>query len=257
VKFIMMHHTIRATARTTGQDTTKETESLARDAGQISPSDTAAPSPFAAAAPRQIRVLLADDHRMILEMLALFLTNSAGMEVVTAQNFDEAAAILQESGPFDVVLLDLTMPGMNGITGLKRAIRLNQGKPVAIITGNPGPRMLQEIMAAGAAGLILKTTAARSLTNAIQFIHSGERYLPMELIYAPSEPNPVVRNGQLSDKEVEVLAELAGGKPNKEIAKALNLAEPTVKMHVTAICRKIGAQNRTQAVVLARDLGLV
>jgi two-component system, NarL family, nitrate/nitrite response regulator NarL len=156
-----------------------------------------------------------------------------------------------------VVLLDLNMPGMNGIAGLKRAIRLNEGRPVAIITSNPGPRMLQEIMGAGAAGVILKTTPARSLGNAIQFIHAGERYLPMELMYGASEPNPVLRNGQLSDKEADVLGHLAEGKPNKEIAKALDLAEPTVKMHVTAICRKIGAQNRTQAVVLARDLGLV
>jgi two-component system, NarL family, nitrate/nitrite response regulator NarL len=253
----MMHNTIRATARTATQETDKGTEGVSKDIAQIAPSDAATLAPSDRNAPRKIRVLLADDHRMILEMLALFLTDSGGMDVVTAQSFDEAAAILHDSGPFDVVLLDLTMPGMNGIAGLKRAIRMNQGLPVAIITGNPGPRMLQEIMAAGAAGLILKTTAARSLTNAIQFIHSGERYLPMELICAPSEPNPVVRNGQLSDKEVEVLAELAGGKPNKEIAKALNLAEPTVKMHVTSICRKIGAQNRTQAVVLARDLGLV
>lgn len=211
----------------------------------------------AQAGARAIRVLLADDHRMILEMFAMFLTGSAGMEVVTAQSFDEAAAVMQESGPFDVVLLDLTMPGMNGIAGLKRAMRLNQGKPVAIITGNPGPRMLQEIMATGAAGVILKTTAARSLTNAIQFIHAGERYLPLELMRAVAEPAPVLRNGQLSEKEMDVLVELAAGKPNKEIAKALDLAEPTVKMHVTAICRKIGAQNRTQAVVLARDLGLV
>jgi DNA-binding NarL/FixJ family response regulator len=74
---------------------------------------------------------------------------------------------------------------------------------------------------------------------------------------AQAMPNPVVKNGQLSDKEMEVLSYLAEGKPNKEIANELNLAEPTVKMHVTAICRKIGAQNRTQAVVMARDLGLV
>ena len=204
-----------------------------------------------------LRVLLADDHRMILDMFSMFLTSTAGMEVTTASSFDDAAALLQDNGPFDVVLLDLNMPGMNGIAGLKRALRLNEGRPVAIITSNPSARMLQEIMGNGSAGVILKTTPARSLCNAIRFIHAGERYLPMDLMAAPSEPNPVLRNGQLSDKEADVLGQLAEGKPNKEIAKALDLAEPTVKMHVTAICRKIGAQNRTQAVVMARDLGLI
>lgn len=205
----------------------------------------------------RLRVLLADDHRMILDMFSMFLTSTAGMDVVTAQSFDEAAGLLQAEGPFDVVLLDLNMPGMGGIAGLKRAIRLNAGNPVAIITSNPGPRMLQEIMSNGAAGVILKTTPARSLCNAIQFIHAGERYLPMDVLCAPAEQNAVLANGQLSDKETDVLRQLARGKPNKEIAKALDLAEPTVKMHVTAICRKIGALNRTQAVVMARDLGLV
>lgn len=205
----------------------------------------------------RLKVLLADDHRMILEMFSLFLTESAGMSVITALSFDEAAQIIQAEGPFDVVLLDLNMPGMNGVAGLKRALRLNAGNPVAIITGSATPRMLQEIMNAGSAGIILKTTPVRSLANAIRFIHSGERYLPLELLQAQAQPNPVLKNGQLSDKEMEVLSYLAEGRPNKEIANELNLAEPTVKMHVTAICRKIGAQNRTQAVVMARDLGLV
>ena len=204
----------------------------------------------------RLRVLLADDHRMILDVFAMFLSNSAGMDVTTTDSFDEAALVIQKQGPFDVVLLDLNMPGMNGIAGLKRALRLNEGNPVAIITSNPTPRMLQEIMGAGAAGVILKTTPARSLANAIQFINSGERYLPLELISAQSQPQPALRNGQLSDKEMEVLTYLAEGKANKEIANELDLAEPTVKMHVTAICRKLGAQNRTHAVVLARDLGI-
>ncbi|MGR3505896.1 MAG: response regulator transcription factor [Paracoccaceae bacterium] len=208
------------------------------------------------ASPARLRVLLADDHRMILDVFAMFLSDSAGMDVTTSDSFDEAALIIQKEGPFDVVLLDLNMPGMNGIAGLKRALRLNEGNPVAIITSNPTPRMLQEIMGAGAAGVILKTTPARSLANAIQFINSGERYLPLELISAQSQPQPALRNGQLSDKEMEVLTYLAEGKANKEIANELDLAEPTVKMHVTAICRKLGAQNRTHAVVLARDLGI-
>jgi two-component system, NarL family, nitrate/nitrite response regulator NarL len=204
-----------------------------------------------------LRVLLADDHRMVLETFSMFLSATSGMDVTCAETFDEAAEILQREGPFDVVLLDLNMPGMNGVAGLRRAIRLNGDNPVAIITGNSSPRMLDEIMASGAAGIILKTTHVRSLANAIRFIQSGEKYLPMELMRAQAEPNRQTRNGQLSDKEANVLNLLGAGKSNKEIAIDLQLAEPTVKMHVTAICRKLEAQNRTHAVVIARDMGLL
>ncbi|NEX45241.1 response regulator transcription factor [Pseudotabrizicola algicola] len=205
----------------------------------------------------KLRILVADDHRMILEMFSMYLSNIADMSVTTAETFDEAAQIIQNDGPFDVVLLDLNMPGMNGVTGLRRGIRLNGGKPVAIITGSPTPKMQEEIMNSGAAGIILKTTPARSLANAIRFIQSGEIYMPMELMRAQAEPNRTAKHGQLSEKEAQVLNFLAEGKPNKAIANELQLAEPTVKMHVTAICRKLGASNRTQAVIMARDMGIV
>lgn len=203
----------------------------------------------------QIRVLLADDHRMIIDMFQLFLTDAASMQVTTAETLDEAADILTAEGSFDVVLLDLNMPGMNGVNGLKRAMRLNDGKPVAILTGNATPRMMQEIMATGAAGIVLKTTPLRSLANAIRFMHAGERYLPMELMQMSA--NGSAQNGALSQKETDVLGHLAEGRSNKEIAHALELAEATVKMHVTGICRKIGANNRTHAVIIAKEMGLV
>lgn len=205
----------------------------------------------------QIRVLLADDHRMVVDMFQLFLTDSAGMSVRVAESFDDAAQILQAEGSFDVVLLDLNMPGMNGVAGLKRAMRLNDGKPVSILTGNTTPRMMQEIMASGAAGIVLKTTPLRSLANAIRFMHSGERYLPMELIKTQAKPASGSRQGNLTDKEMDVLTQLAEGKSNKEIANELQMAEATVKMHVTGICRKIGANNRTRAVIMAKEMGLV
>lgn len=204
-----------------------------------------------------LRVLLADDHRMIVEMFSMFLGSIGGMEVVTATCFDTAAERMQAEGPFDVVLLDFNMPGMNGIEGLNRAIEMNGGRPVAIITGSMTQRQLEEVMACGAAGIVLKTTPLRSLANAIRFMDAGERYLPMELVRAQAEGGRTTRTGPLSPKEMTVLERLAEGKQNREIASELSLAEPTVKMHVTAICRKLGAQNRTHAVVMARDMGLV
>jgi DNA-binding NarL/FixJ family response regulator len=208
-------------------------------------------------AQQQLRVLLADDHRMVLGMFSMFLAETANMVVTTAEDYDSAEQILRQDGPFDVVLLDLNMPGMNGVMGLRRAIRLNDGKPVAIITGNPSPRMSEEIMNTGSAGIILKTTHVRSLANAIRFMHSGERYLPMELMRGQSDASRTGKNGDLTDKEARVLHLLGEGKTNKEIALDLQLAEPTIKMHVTSICRKLDAQNRTHAVIIARDMGLL
>lgn len=204
-----------------------------------------------------IRVLLADDHELVLDIFALFLSGRGEMEIDTAKTLDSAMEILLEKGPFDAVLLDLNMPGMNGIAGLKRAIKGNGGKPVAILTGSVAPRMVDEIMAAGAAGIVLKSTAARSLANAIRFMVAGEQYLPLELVRDRQSGPKSFGNVQISEREMAVLAYLVEGKQNKEIANELKLAEPTIKMHVTAICRKLGAQNRTQAVVIARDMGLV
>lgn len=205
----------------------------------------------------RIRVLLADDHRMVVDMFQLYLTDSAHMDVEVAESLDEAAQMMQSGGSFDVVLLDLNMPGMNGVAGLKRAMRLNDGKPVAILTGNASPRMLQELMATGAAGIILKTTPLRSLANAIRFMQAGERYLPLELIQLSQTNSGSNGRGDLSGKEMDVLSHLAEGLSNKEIANELQIAEATVKMHVTSICRKISANNRTRAVIVAKEMGLV
>ena len=206
--------------------------------------------------PAGLRVLIADDHEMILGMFVVFLSQAAGMQVTTACTLGDADTLIQTQGPFDVVLLDLNMPGMDGVVGLRRVIKRNQGRPVAILTGNLSPRMQDEIMQSGAAGIVLKTSAARSIANAIQFMHAGEVYLPMQLMRPAPVTGVDARHGKLTEKEQAVLNCLTEGQQNKEIARVLQLAEPTIKMHVTAICRKLGAKNRTQAVIIARDLGV-
>ncbi|WP_145107025.1 response regulator transcription factor [Cereibacter sediminicola] len=206
--------------------------------------------------PQKLSVLIADDHEMVVEMFSLFLTASSEMTVRTAKSLDEGLERIKEHGPFDVTLLDLNMPGMNGVAGLTRAIKLSAGKPVAILTSNPTPRMVDEILAAGASGIVLKTTPVRSLGNAIRFMHAGEHYLPLELARDRRQA-PDSSGGRLTEKEMLVMSYLAEGRQNKEIAHGLNLAEPTIKMHVKSICKKLGATNRTQAVVTARNLGII
>lgn len=111
-------------------------------------------------------------------------------------------------------------------------------------------------MALGGAGIVLKTTSLKNLANEIRFMAGGGRYLPVELV----EKRQQVQEEQgalLSKRESEVLGLLAEGKLNREIGVALNLAEPTVKMHVKAVCKKLGVSNRTQAVIAARDRKLI
>ena len=202
------------------------------------------------------RLLLADDHEMILEVFAMFLANASTYEVTTARNFDEAVARIQKDGPFDITMLDWNMPGMHGIVGLKRAIQLSEGRPVGIITGEPTPKIVDEAVSAGVAGIILKSSGVRSLVNALNMIASGERYLPFDLLVRRNDPE-VKAGDELTPKELLILREIAKGKRNKEICADLRLALPTVKMHVSSLCRKLGAKNRLHATVLARDLGLI
>ena len=125
----------------------------------------------------KISVLIADDHGMILDILSLYLSAQNDILVKTAADVESAAELLKKDGGFDVVLLDYNMPGMHGLKGLDRIMRANEPKPVAILTGNPTRRMMDEALEAGAAGILPKTMPAKSLANAIRFIHAGETCL--------------------------------------------------------------------------------
>lgn len=205
--------------------------------------------------PRQ--VLVADDHAMVLEMFGQFLSNLSDMEPRTAPELDTALALMDEHGPFDLALIDLNMPGMNGVSGLGRAIERNGGKPVGLLTSNPSANVVHEALALGAAGIVLKTESLSNLTNVIRFMLNGGRYVPVELIVPQRTAMREQSVVGLSEREFTVLALLAEGKSNRDIGEALGLAEPTVKMHVKSICSKLGAKNRTQAVIAARDGNLI
>lgn len=206
--------------------------------------------------PGEIRLLVADDHALILEMIELFIENVPDMSVRTALSLDRAIEEIEKSGSFDLVLLDLDMPGMNGLEGLERALVANAGKPVGIFTGNPTSRVVDDTMKLGGAGVIPKTTTMRTLANAVRFMVAGEKYLPMDMMREQLAAQSGIVSA-LSEREMAVLTELASGSPNREIGEALHLAEATIKMHVKSICKKLGVANRTQAVITAKKLKLV
>lgn len=202
------------------------------------------------------RILIADDHEMLLELFSLYLQSSSGNDVVTVNTLDEALAVIRDDAPFSLALLDWNMPGMLGVHGLRRVMSAIDPAPVAILTAEISPRAVNEVLAAGAAGIVLKASGIRSLNSAIDLMLNGERYLPVDMLIAQRD---IEDRGcdTLSAKEMEVLREIAKGRRNKEICGDLQLALPTVKMYISALCRKLGAKNRLHATVIARDLGIL
>ena len=204
----------------------------------------------------EIRILVADDHEMILDIARIYLDQQGDMSVVTVMDLDAALAAFRDEGPFDIVVLDYQMPGMDGLSGLVKMVSLAEDRPVAIITGNPTRNLMKQALDAGAAGIISKSLPIRSLANSIRFIHSGETYMPLHLMQE-DQSSKSTDTGPLSAREMTVLGYLGEGRKNKEIAMSLGLSEGTVKMHVMSICKKLEATNRTQSVIIARDMGLL
>ena len=205
---------------------------------------------------RQIKILIADDHEMILDLARLYLDAQPDMSVSTSISLPDAISAYQSNGPFDVVLLDYNMPGMSGLDGLRQMMEITADKPVAIITGNPSRSLMNDVLETGAAGIVSKSIPVKSLANSIRFINSGEIYMPLHLIKEDPKKH-FGDTGPLSTREMTVLEFLGEGKKNKQIAASLSLSEGTVKMHVMSICKKLDATNRTHAVINARDTGLL
>jgi two-component system nitrate/nitrite response regulator NarL len=201
-----------------------------------------------------MRILIADDHELLRDVLRSYLEAADEFTVTTAADLPEALAAIAEQARFDLVLLDYAMPGMNGFGGLAAAIAAAPGTPVALMSGLAPAGVPERVLAGGGAGYLPKTLAARSVVNAIRFMAAGEIYVPIEMARAPSGAGS---DGTcLSQREREVLKGLCAGDANKEIARTLGLREPTIKLHVKLLCRKLGARNRTHAAMIARERGL-
>ena len=205
-----------------------------------------------------MRLLVADDHEMLLDMLESYLADAPGFQLIRAPDLDQALAHLHHGARFDLILLDYNMPGMDGLAGLRRALDLAQGQPVALMSGVATRDIAEQAMSMGAAGFLSKTMPARSMVNAIRFMGAGERFLPVELILSAPTPAPTGQPlDRLTEREREVLLGLCAGHSNKEIARNLNLSEATVKLHVKTLYRRLGVSNRTQAAMLGRQGGLL
>lgn len=197
-----------------------------------------------------MRILIADDHDLLRDVLRTYL-EAEGFEVAVVSDLPGALAAIAADPAYDVVLLDFAMPGMNGFAGVEAAVTATGGRPVAIMSGTAPPGAAERALALGAAGFLPKTMPARSVVNAIRFIASGERYIPLDM--RGTEGTALA--DRLTARERQVLEGLCRGRSNKEIARELALSEPTIKLHVKLVCRKLEARNRTHAAMLAKEAG--
>lgn len=203
-----------------------------------------------------IRVLLVDDHGMVREGLKIYLGMEDDMEVVgEAEDGAAAAALAAELKP-DVILMDLLMPGVDGVEGTRRCLAASPGSQVVMLTSKPDDELVLPALRAGALSYLLKDLSAGDLTSAIRGAAAGKPVLhPMAASRMMQELNPASKPGAPHDgitpRELEVLQLIGKGLGNQEIGERLYITERTVKSHVTHLLEKLGLRDRTQLAIYA------
>lgn len=202
-----------------------------------------------------IRVLIADDHAVVRGGLEQLIATAGDMELVgMAADGAAAVALVAQHAP-DIVLMDLAMPGVDGVEATRQIVAARPTSQVVVLTSFSDRQRILDALDAGAAGYVLKHADPDELLDAIRATHGGgaaldpkaARVLLDRQRTAPTSP------GALSEREIEVLRLVAGGLANKHIARRLGIAERTVKAHLTRIFQRIGVTDRTQAALWARD----
>ncbi|NYZ12749.1 response regulator transcription factor [Azospirillum sp. RWY-5-1] len=206
------------------------------------------------------RILIADDHPMVRDALrSAVLYSCQATDVLEADALDGVVSTLEERGDLDLVLLDLNMPGMDGLAGLRMLRRRFPATPVVVVSAHDERRLMRDAIQSGAAGFIPKSTPRDAIAGALRQVLLGDVYLPptAEEVSAEDEAEEretaeiARRVATLTAQQQRVLELLGTGKLNKEIAFELSITETTVKAHVSAILQKLKVYSRTQAVVIA------
>jgi len=206
-----------------------------------------------------MKILHADDHSMFREGLGFFLRLlDAQVVSLEASNLPAALDKLALEWPVDLLLLDLEMPGMNGLEGFYAIRKRYPALPIAIVSGVNDARTIRTLLDSGARGFIPKLAGSEQLMDGLRRIMRGDIYVPDSLFMPASQSMAShEKESPLTSRQEEILTLLAEGMPNKQIASTLGVTEGTIKQHLKELFKRLGARNRTQAVKEARHLGLL
>src|SRR5215813_486461 len=203
---------------------------------------------------RQIKILTVDDHPLVRQGIAAMIRGEKDMLIVgEAANGHEAIEMFRDQRP-DVTLMDLQMPGLNGIDAITTIRREYPQARIIVLTTYEGDVLARRALRAGATGYILKDMIRTELLEAIRAVHLGRRYIPQKIAAELAEH---YAEDDLSEREIEILREVARGTSNKIIAAHLSISEATVKAHMQKIMVKLGASDRTHAVNIATTRGFL
>lgn len=209
----------------------------------------------------RLRILFVDDHPLMADALSMAMSALDGRaEVVSAPDLEQGLQRAASGPQFDLVLLDLGLPGCSGLQALERFRERQPALPVVVFSGTSEPAFITQALDMGAMGYIPKTSPRDVLVSAVRLVISGGVYVPVEALRSgegAARPGPAsAAELRLSGRQAEVLSLLLKGLPNKLIARRLNIAENTAKIHVSAVLHALGVSTRTQALVAATRLGL-
>ncbi|HEY1779346.1 MAG TPA: response regulator transcription factor [Roseiarcus sp.] len=211
-----------------------------------------------------MKVLVVDDHPVVRDGLATLLRQvGPGTAVLEAGDAAQALALVAQHADLDIVVLDIVLPGLDGLRAIAEFGRARPELPVIVLSSAEDAHTARRALAHGALGFVPKSASRTTLLAAVRLVMSGEIYVPAlildEVLPAPAPARVEARRdaGALTDRQVEVLRLVAAGRKNLAIAVELGLSEKTVKAHVTAIFKAMNVVNRTQAANLARELGLI
>lgn len=214
-----------------------------------------------------MKYLIVDDHALVAGALTLLLEDrDPEADVHTAATADAALELVDREGDADLLILDLSLPGVTGTELMEEIVRRQPMLKILVVSGLADQESIMRVLQLGAAGFVPKSLDTELLSSAIDFVLKGGVYIPSKLLTERQKDGFFTRTAarlkapesappHLTDRQLDVLAQLAKGAPIKRICRELDLSEGTVKTHVAAIYRSFGASNRTEALIAARRAG--
>ena len=214
-----------------------------------------------------MKYLIVDDHALVAGALTLLLEDrDPEADVHTAATADAALELVDREGDADLLILDLSLPGVTGTELMEEIVRRQPMLRILVVSGLADQESIMRVLQLGAAGCVPKSLDTELLSSAIDFVLKGGVYIPSKLLTESQKDGFFTRTAarlkapesappHLTDRQLDVLAQLAKGAPIKRICRELDLSEGTVKTHVAAIYRSFGASNRTEALIAARRAG--